>query len=1051
MGLLEFFVPKVQMSYMEDWQGMKSVWNVSNSRNCPQIFWQPHHCKIASNTRDSTIRLWDVKKSSEINILESGNESYCISVDFNSNENLMVGAFSDGMVQFFDPRAGNSSVAKVAANHNFAKGFKVSSSIYNHLYFTAGFDTKGDREIRSMDYRNLTLETGRLLITDSHASPLQPILDPDIPVLYVTSKNEGIRVVEYNSGSLDLVFSGFPTIAKQFTGVDLLSKDCIDKSKWELARFISLTNEKTVETLSLKIPWKKDRADVDSSEIYPVKAKIKPLNGEEWQNFKNIVEETPAKKGDLKRGATVSKGEAAQESTLAKTVDDRLLETTAQRVLRGWILNGYLNCVLSLYWDYLLLGDENMGKWNPISLGQITYLAVSTLDTIDFRCNAEKYSFKFKTIEECKLWLEKINSNIALGTVQISMKAMRRSMVSAYTLSGKARYSTLDANKATIIEEKLLATTEDGLILIFNSMEAFLKKQPPAEAIPIKSITAIQQNSTGFTAVTASRRYMFHDVAGKQEWTQLLFEYNQNLTKYLYGEGEMNVDGEDRLVILQKQMIQYYEDGTESIPVKILSSADLFGREISVKKENNKFSLIVTFKNGPVVHQFDDEMIMEKWKGLFSEFMRLNHDILKDYGLDSNATTKELMHSSTVKKTSDGILYVDSRSRKEMRSKIMYRITHRNGLCIDSQPCEAKVFTADCCYVFESKEAILVYRGPETSRILFADAHHIQHDMRKADGNRPKIVSPEDDDYTMRFTRVFPTGIPTKLPPIANDVNPVLAVYLLDSNDMKMDKIFEGFQPSKVLLSSCAIVECDHEIFVWFGTGALSDAKNYALLVSYEMARKLKSRGKQFVVHYEETESMESVLFKRKFKDFPSELPIGTHKTEALSTIAKEEEQPELDLAFAPIMKSEVDPCEMLPSGGKLTQYLIQAFEKIPVGDKEVGIFLRNKSYVISYIYQVAGKSKCYLFFWQGSLSKVIEKGTSAMITVEMSKSTGFEVSQHRVIEGKEPAAFKVLFPKKIMIVRKTHESLDDLERIFFDVREMNGFVSVYEVGEGGT
>ena len=955
------------------------------------------------------------------------------------------------MIQFLDPRVGKA-VQVLPANHNFAKGFKVSSSIYNHLYFSAGFDAKGDREIRSIDYRNLALPSGRLLITDSHASPLQPIVDPDIPVLYVTSKNEGIRVVEYNAGSLDLVLSGFPPIAKQFTGVDLLPKSVVDKSKWELARFVSLTNEKTIETLSLKIPWKKDRAAVDASEIYPVKPKCKPMTSDEWQNPPKEIE-NKERQGELKRAGTVAKPLQGQKEQLPFVSIDttRFLETTAQRVLRGWLMNGYLNCVLSLFWDYLLVGDEEKHKWIPLNLGDITNLAITSMDTIDFRCMGEKYSFKFRFADECKQWLSKINENISAGSVQISLKPMRRSMVSAYTLSGKGKYHSLDVNKQTLIEEKLLAATEDGLILIFNSMEAFLKKVPPVEAIPIKSITALQQIRSGFTAVTANRRYIFQDISGRQEWIQLLFEYNRNLSKYLYGEGDMIVDGEDAWVIIQKQMIQYYTSSKESIPKMILSSEDLIVRELSVKVEKNKYFIIVAFKNGPIIHEFDDEMIMEKWKGLFAEFLRLNHDILKEFGLDTSANTKELMQHSTIKKSSDGILYVDSRSRKEMRQKIMYRITHKNGLYVDSQPCDSKVFTADCCFVFESKEAILVYRGPDTTRILFADAHHVQHDIRKADGNRPKIVSPEDDDYPLRFSRIFPAGIPTKLPLTANDINPFLTVHLLDTNDMKMDKLFEGFMPSKIILSSCAIVECDHEIFAWFSTGALSEGKNYTLLVSYEMARKLKASGKPFVVHYEETEAMESVLFKRKFKDFPSELPIGTHKVEEISSIAKVEEQPELDLALAPVMKSEIDPCEILPSGGKLTQYLIQAFEKVPVKPDEVGVFLKSKSYVVSYIYQVAGKSKCYLFFWQGSLSKVIEKGTSAMITVEMSKSTGFEVAQHRLIEGKEPPAFKILFPKKMLIVRKTHDTVDDLERIFFDVREENGFVTVYEVADGGT
>lgn len=44
-----------------------------------------------------------------------------------------------------------------------------------------------------------------------------------------------------------------------------------------------------------------------------------------------------------------------------------------------------------------------------------------------------------------------------------------------------------------------------------------------------------------------------------------------------------------------------------------------------------------------------------------------------------------------------------------------------------------------------------------------------------------------------------------------------------------------------------------------------------------------------------------------------------------------------------------------------------------------------------------AGKEKCCYFFWQGRNSTVSEKGTSALMTVELDEERGAQVQQERL------------------------------------------------------
>lgn len=55
----------------------------------------------------------------------------------------------------------------------------------------------------------------------------------------------------------------------------------------------------------------------------------------------------------------------------------------------------------------------------------------------------------------------------------------------------------------------------------------------------------------------------------------------------------------------------------------------------------------------------------------------------------------------------------------------------------------------------------------------------------------------------------------------------------------------------------------------------------------------------------------------------------------------------------------------------------------------------------------MAGKEKCVYFFWQGRQSTVSEKGTSALMTVELDEERGAQVSPGKWLpQGRRDAAF---------------------------------------------
>jgi hypothetical protein len=980
----------------------------------------------------------------------------------------MISGQSNGNILIFDPRTSKNHSLSIESGHHYIKGLKVSATTEEYLLMSSGFDSAGDREIRRFDTRYPKSHCGLLKIMESHASILNPFVDPSLSVAYFASKNEGIRIIDYLSKTDEIILVGAPAMPKKFTGIDILPKNILDISKAEVARFVTLNSDKTIESVSLCVPRRKDKiGGTFNDDIFPPIEIIEKNTIEQWfqppaeQRKLSIIRKTTVNRRELnvsglsqisysggrlsstnssiRRNVTSSTNNSAVKE-LKQEVYGCLLESAAERLVRGWVSDQTVPCFLALYPDYLLLTDAFMAVWKPIKIKEITKIEINAKepDVLFFIYHGDKYFFRFLVWDECQFWNEKISF---LNSSEFSTP------FSGHVLLNSVQFSNVSNSNKTEMCNRLLVATETKLVLVFSSMEKYLKKQLPLEAIQVESAIAIRQQKHGFTLVTGNRSYHIKCDNSVQEWVQYFFDNNPALTTYFYGEGELGINNNTVWALIHRSQIHYYNGRWDAIPERIVRTDDLKIKHVIEGEQGELKTLTLNLEREDICHQFDDEAAFLKWKFLFSEFCRLQTDLLKNFGLDSTKSISKLLKEHEAIKNSCGVVFIDSKSRQEMSSSIMLRVSHQSGLHVDTVPRCNALLVNDCCYVIETGDSVLIWRGQDTSRILFADANHIQQEIRKAKGNRLKLIIPDDEEYQKALKVAF-LGDKLDHDDFPTEIIQKSELHLFDSTDLKLDLIFEGFHPSKELLKNCIILITSHEVFWWCSATSSIESRQYSKLVSYEMARKLRLKIKKTVYHYEEHEGTESVLFKRKFKDFPTELPIGTRQVTAKSNIAKEEIQMELSFENAPILIEDASECENYPRGGKFVQSIIEGFEKVKLAENEKGVYLRSKSYVLSYEYMVGGKSKCVLFFWQGYLSKIIEKGTSAMIAVETSKQIGGDVSQIRVVDGKEPPVFNQIMNSPVFIVRYSTKGLDVQEWIIFDVRENNGLLKAYEVKE---
>ncbi|XP_074180839.1 supervillin isoform X9 [Rhinolophus sinicus] len=193
------------------------------------------------------------------------------------------------------------------------------------------------------------------------------------------------------------------------------------------------------------------------------------------------------------------------------------------------------------------------------------------------------------------------------------------------------------------------------------------------------------------------------------------------------------------------------------------------------------------------------------------------------------------------------------------------------------------------------------------------------------------------------------------------------------------------------------------------------------------------------------TEHNETILFKEKFLDW-TELKRPNEKN--ASEFSQQKEDPRAEVKpydvtrMVPVPQTAtgtvLDGVNVgrgygLVEGDDRRQFEIASvsvdvwhileFDYSRLPKQSIGQFHEGDAYVVKWKYmvstavgsrqkgehpiRVAGKEKCVYFFWQGRQSTVSEKGTSALMTVELDEERGAQV---QVLQGKEPPCFLQCF-----------------------------------------
>lgn len=216
----------------------------------------------------------------------------------------------------------------------------------------------------------------------------------------------------------------------------------------------------------------------------------------------------------------------------------------------------------------------------------------------------------------------------------------------------------------------------------------------------------------------------------------------------------------------------------------------------------------------------------------------------------------------------------------------------------------------------------------------------------------------------------------------------------------------------------CYILDCVGEIYVWCGKASPIKTRKQSL----DVALKLMASRTEFWVApiLRELPGGESVLFREKFADWGYGPPIQMQKIAVGKNVAKKAEAEKIDTqALYDNKKTEREEVMVDTTGnGEVHVWRIVDFKKTPVPSEDYGHFYAGDTYIILYKYKVGNREAFLVYYWQGRTATINEKGTSALLTIELDKEfkANGTAKEVRVVQNQEPKHFLLVFKDRYVI-----------------------------------
>ncbi|TPX35081.1 hypothetical protein SmJEL517_g02505 [Synchytrium microbalum] len=497
--------------------------------------------------------------------------------------------------------------------------------------------------------------------------------------------------------------------------------------------------------------------------------------------------------------------------------------------------------------------------------------------------------------------------------------------------------------------------------------------------------------------------------------------------------GEMMIYGRIFLSVVIED-IYIFDTPFSTTPVYCIASSK-FQSISRVAEEAHSLEICIKDMH-PARFRVASEKEMDMWMSLNFEAI----DVLNRIGITGEQQYKDaiiqakLDESETEVKEShlQNVHVVDEKLISSGRRSVLIGVFGKVKLVVTLVEPIWRSLRMDSSFTFDCGHEIYVWYGKDATRVSRAKAVDIAGKIRKFRNDRPKIhmVDSEEPDLSAKFfsklacqdswTNLFIDHTdPGFLRRCA--AHPTRIYRIFDSRIRKRQvRLVEtsASAPSKSVLEegSVFIIEAWQQVYCWIGRGSSNEHRTSGWAVARKLAESLINPEIRWVGVAKITSGQEPEVLKEHFVGFEGTLPISMRLAEPpkgrVATTTPQQEIPLSSLMERKATDPELLECVDDGRSSTLSLFRVREGGAEPVSSEDYGTLYRDESYIILYKYRLyGGREQCLSYFWQGSASSIIEKGTSAMLASEMTKESGIEARHVRVIDGKEPLHFCRVFP----------------------------------------
>lgn len=162
-------------------------------------------------------------------------------------------------------------------------------------------------------------------------------------------------------------------------------------------------------------------------------------------------------------------------------------------------------------------------------------------------------------------------------------------------------------------------------------------------------------------------------------------------------------------------------------------------------------------------------------------------------------------------------------------------------------------------------------------------------------------------------------------------------------------------------------------------------------------------------------EGAEPPLFKQMFKEWNKAVLPRMESFESMTPKSREKAVVDIEAMVKQSKSGDEQPVD--DGNGELTIWRIENFQRVSWPRDQYGEFYSGDSYVILYKYKENGRrDAAIIYYWQGRDSSQDEKASAALLAKELDDSMGGYPVQVRVVQGKEPNHFFMLFKGRMVV-----------------------------------